>query len=131
MLISTIILVYLTFEIDAYTFRTLNSKFHKSSTLFSSSSDSPNQKPPKRRIADVFRIFLLCPVPQDQKPINDYINLRSSLNDTWNTPFWRLFRWYDIAAKLEEPIVLYEEGSWLVSYNHIKLVNALSMSCTA
>ena len=63
--------MYLTFEIDAYTFRTLNSKFHKSSTLFSSSSDSPNQKPPKRRIADVFRIFLLCPVPQDLKPIND------------------------------------------------------------
>lgn len=112
--ICIIILVFSTFEIDAYNFLKTISKFPKSTTLFSSNAEPSNQKSPKRRIADVFRIFLLCPVPQDQKPINDYINLRSSLNDTWNTPFWRLFRWYDIAAKLKEPIVLYEEGSWLV-----------------
>ena len=35
------------------------------------------------------KIFLLCPIPDDQKPINEYINLKE--ND-----FNRLIHLYDI-----------------------------------
>ena len=31
------------------------------------------------------RIFLLCPVPEDQKPINEYIGLKENLLTNWTT----------------------------------------------
>jgi hypothetical protein len=31
------------------------------------------------------KIFLLCPVPEDQKPINEYIGLKENLVTSWTT----------------------------------------------
>jgi hypothetical protein len=31
------------------------------------------------------KIFLLCPVPEDQKPINEYIGLKENLLTSWTT----------------------------------------------
>ena len=31
------------------------------------------------------KIFLLCPVPDDQKPINEFIGLKENLLTSWTT----------------------------------------------
>lgn len=57
------------------------------------------------------KIFLLCPIPEEQKPIADYIQYRHSKNKRWqNVFFW--FQTYSIQKRLKEPTVFYEEGSW-------------------
>ena len=57
------------------------------------------------------KIFLLCPIPEEQKPISDYIQYRNSLGDSFFNPFL-FFRWKEIQKRLKEPTVFYEEGSW-------------------
>ena len=31
------------------------------------------------------KVFLLCPVPEDQKPINEYINIKENSFINWTT----------------------------------------------
>jgi hypothetical protein len=57
------------------------------------------------------KIFLLCPIPEEQKPISDYIQYRNALGDSFFNPFL-FFRWKEIQKRLKEPTVFYEEGSW-------------------
>jgi hypothetical protein len=57
------------------------------------------------------KIFLLCPIPEEQKPIADYIQYRHSNPWCWMTPFF-WFRAQDVQKRLKQPIVFYEEGSW-------------------
>jgi hypothetical protein len=80
------------------------------------------------------KIFLLCPIPDEQKPINDYINFRKyftkisqpklpleSLNlfliilnkikkQILNS--FLIFRWKEIEKRLTQPNIIYEEASW-------------------
>jgi hypothetical protein len=76
------------------------------------------------------KIFLLCPIPDDQKPMNEYINLKkylvekskksiSSSFDNFTNDlkqifinFFLLIRWKEIEKRLSLPSILYEEGSW-------------------
>lgn len=57
------------------------------------------------------KIFLLCPIPEEQKPISDYIQYRNTLGHSFFNPFL-FFRWKEIQKRLKEPTVFYEEGSW-------------------
>ena len=57
------------------------------------------------------KIFLLCPIPEEQKPISDYIQYNSFKKELWKNPFL-FFRSYEIQKRLKEPTVFYEEGSW-------------------
>jgi hypothetical protein len=57
------------------------------------------------------KIFLLCPVPEEQKPISDYIEYKESSPIFIFAPF-RLFFASEIQKRLKKPIVFYEEGSW-------------------
>lgn len=57
------------------------------------------------------KIFLLCPIPEEQKPIADYIQYLSFQKTLWKNPFL-FFRSYEIQKRLKEPNVFYEEGSW-------------------
>ena len=57
------------------------------------------------------KIFLLCPIPEEQKPIADYIQYRHAKEKGWQN----LFFWFQASTtqkRLKEPIVFYEEGSW-------------------
>ena len=57
------------------------------------------------------KIFLLCPIPEEQKPIADYIQYRHTKEKGWPN----LFFWFQASVtqkRLKEPIVFYEEGSW-------------------
>ena len=39
------------------------------------------------------KIFLLCPIPDDQKPINEYLNLQENIFTNWiNLPTKKLFK---------------------------------------
>ena len=57
------------------------------------------------------KIFLLCPIPEDQKPIADYIQYAHSQDKAWKTIF-SFFQFLEIQKRLKEPTVFYEEGSW-------------------
>jgi hypothetical protein len=57
------------------------------------------------------KIYLLCPIPDEQKPITEYINLKKYLNQPFLS-FFFLLRWKDIEKRLNDPCVIYEEASW-------------------
>ena len=74
------------------------------------------------------KIFLLCPIPNEQKPIQDYIQLKGLLqtpstisflstlfsfqviNFFFNSLFFT--RWKEIEKRFTQPTLFYEEGSW-------------------
>jgi hypothetical protein len=86
------------------------------------------------------KIFLLCPIPEEQKPIHEYLNLRTyfqkenNLNLLKSTSknddipmkeikksniflkkilsFFLLFRWKEVEKRLNLSSVFYEEASW-------------------
>ena len=83
------------------------------------------------------KIFLLCPVPEEQKPIAQFSSLKNYFlkeNPNFkaflgNTPFNRLissdftvlkilqsffffFSWKEVEERLDLPLVFYEEASW-------------------
>jgi len=83
------------------------------------------------------KIFLLCPVPEEQKPISQFNSLKNYFlkeNPKFkafigNTPLNRLissdfnllkiiqsffffFSWKEVEERLDLPIVFYEEASW-------------------
>ena len=83
--------------------------------------------------ADFFYIFLLCPVPEEQKAIHEYLNLKKYLGIPLTKTekslekkisifftnviniflnFFFIFRWKDLENRLNQPIVSYEEASW-------------------
>jgi hypothetical protein len=85
------------------------------------------------------KFFLLCPIPEDQKPINEYIQLKGNvflallkknsvpflfvlliilmLNKIFLFLFFILFfflffRFYELSKKLIQSRIVYEEASW-------------------
>ena len=74
------------------------------------------------------KIFLLCPIPNDQKPIQDYIQLKGFLQNPPTISFLSTFfsfqlinfffntlfftRWKEIEKRFTQPTLFYEEGSW-------------------
>jgi hypothetical protein len=84
------------------------------------------------------KIFLLCPIPEEQKPIHEYINLKKYfskkidlqfkeksqnffidqiflflffLNKIVST-FFFILRWKEIEKRFNQSSLVYEEGSW-------------------
>jgi deoxyadenosine/deoxycytidine kinase len=75
------------------------------------------------------QIFLLCPVPEEQKPIHEYILLKDKLEvsskeekekkRSFISQFFKnvgrtflLFRWFFLSKRFCSPHVIYEEASW-------------------
>jgi hypothetical protein len=76
------------------------------------------------------KIFLLCPIPEEQKPIYEYINMKKFFDKTKNKEFkekkqnfflflnttlskiFFIIRLKEIEKNFSQPIVFYEEGSW-------------------
>jgi hypothetical protein len=76
------------------------------------------------------KIFLLCPIPEEQKPIYEYINMKKFFEKTKNKKFkekkqnfflflnttlskiFFIIRLKEIEKNFSQPIVFYEEGSW-------------------
>ena len=83
-----------------------------------------NQKPTS------IKIFLLCPIPDEQKPINEYIQLKDTIHlekknsfpekqkitvstfFTFIREFFVFLRWKEIKKRFDQPTIFYEEGSW-------------------
>jgi hypothetical protein len=72
------------------------------------------------------KIFLLCPIPEEQKPISEYINLKkyflkkidSQLKQNsqnmflFFSRFFLIIRWKEIEKRFNQSSLVYEEGSW-------------------
>jgi hypothetical protein len=72
------------------------------------------------------KIFLLCPIPEEQKPIYEYINLKkyflkkidSQLKQNsqniflFFSRFFLIIRWKEIEKRFNQSSLIYEEGSW-------------------
>jgi hypothetical protein len=84
------------------------------------------------------KIFLLCPIPEEQKPIHEYINLKKyfpkKIDSQFkeNSPnlfidriflfllflkrilstFFLIVRWKEIEKRFNQSSLVYEEGSW-------------------
>jgi hypothetical protein len=74
---------------------------------------------------NLIKTFLLCPVPTEQKPITEYIQIKNyfwskSTNEQnillkfillFSAPFF-LWNWAFIQQKFNLPYIVYEEASW-------------------
>lgn len=87
------------------------------------------------------KIFLLCPIPEEQKPIHEYINLKKYFSKTIDSQFkensqqhlfsltdqitlflsflkrilstvFLIVRWKEIEKRFNQSSLVYEEGSW-------------------
>ena len=79
------------------------------------------------------KFFLFCPIPNEQKPINEYLELKNSIQKTKYVTnsnliknigilfrtiineiiqIFLLIRWINIEKNFNKSIVVYEEASW-------------------
>ena len=67
------------------------------------------------------KFFLLCPVPEEQRPINEYIKIKHYFDIKFFQKFdilkvfYSIFlfpNWFFIKKKLSLPYIIYEEASW-------------------